>query len=270
MSHGAAGFAYALAALGTANRSRRVRRCRNGMPRIRTRRASTPNSGIWRDFRVRRAALAVAVVPRCGGHRPCPPRDDEARAAPGPMPSDIDIDRALAAARRAVGPAMPTRSAVARWAASNWSVKRARCSAEAICSSSRPGGCRQSCRRSRLPGATAGARRCRRDSMSGCSVAWPVSATRACAKSTTRCRTCSSGSDTREPRSCAASTRPASSSARPVATRSARVNPLLDRPRGHQPVHQLGLASRSWHLVLGGQNPEPCTSWPGFSAARPR
>ena len=45
------------------------------------------------------------------------------------------------------------------------------------------------------PGVTAGVRLCRRGSMSGCSVAWPASATRACAKSTTRCRTCSSGND---------------------------------------------------------------------------
>ena len=69
------------------------------MPRIRAGELRRRTWGIWRDFRVRRAALAVAVVPWCGGHRPCPPRDEEARGT-WPDDIDIDIDRALAAAER--------------------------------------------------------------------------------------------------------------------------------------------------------------------------
>ena len=214
MSHGAAGFGYALAALGTAtgrdefaDAATECLALRTGELRCRTRHlARLP--GAW-------TASAVAVVPRCGGYRPWPPRHDEAgrllarcrrpRHRPG-----------ADAPRRAVGPAMPTRCAAARWAASNWFAKRARSSAVATWSGSRPSGCRPSCGPSRSPGAIAGARRCRRDSTSGCFAGWPVSATRAYARSTTRCRTCSSGND------------------------------------------------------AGTQKPEPCTSWPGFSAARPR
>ena len=91
MSHGAAGFAYALASLAAATRARGVRARRSGMHRLRKFKLRRGAQELAGSARRRRTGLAVPVVSRRARHRPCAPRHGQTRQRSMPRCLAADV-----------------------------------------------------------------------------------------------------------------------------------------------------------------------------------